>query len=174
MKEKFKIVDSIEVCVRDKVGNIKSKHMINSGFLNRLLCRLGVKHNSVTKLGMQEVAKLILTDVGGTAFDYIGIGEGTTAATVNDATLESEVKRKAAVGSLNTTTQINDTAKWVVTFSSADSLSGNDAITEIGILNAASNGVLLLRQVYSPADNCNWDAGDTLEVTVKCQIKQGS
>jgi len=33
---------------------------------------------------------------------------------------------------------------------------------------------MLLRQVYSPADNCNWDSGDTLQVTVKVQVKQGA
>jgi len=33
---------------------------------------------------------------------------------------------------------------------------------------------MLLRIVYSPADSCNWDAGDTLEVTIKVQVKQGT
>lgn len=84
------------------------------------------------------------------------------------------MKIKAATGIRNQTTYANDTAQLTATFSSSDSLSGTSAITEVVVTTAASAGIILCRQVYSPADNCNWDAGDTLQVTVKIQIKQGS
>jgi len=173
-KELFGITDTIETIVRDKNGNIKSRRIINNSLWDRILIKLGLKHRCITKYGMAEVAGLILTDIGGTAFDYIAIGTGTTAATVDDQTLETEIKRKAATGTRITTTQTNDTSQWVATFSSDDGLSGTSNVTEVGILNAASAGTLLLRQVYSPADVCNWDQGDSLAVTVKNQIKQGS
>lgn len=174
MKERFKLIDSIEVCHKDKDGNIISKRIINNSRWNKLLSKLGLRHNSVTKYGFAEVAGLIVSDVGGTDFDYIAIGTGNTAASVNDSELDTEIKRKVSTGTRIEVDYPNDTAQWVATFSSADNLSGNSAVCEIGILNADSSGTLLLRQVYTPVDNCNWDLGDTLQITVKCQIKQGS
>jgi len=128
---------------------------------------------SMTKTGMAEVAGLILADVGGTAFDYIAIGTGTTAPTADDTALEAEVKRKAAVGSRITTAFTNDTAKLVTTFSSADTLSGTHAISEIGVFNAATGGVMLFRKTFT-AKSVNWDDGDTLEATATCQMVQGT
>jgi hypothetical protein len=183
MKNKFGLIDEIRVVHRNKDGKILSDRVINTGFWNRLLCRLGLKHNSITSAGMAVVAGLILLDVAGTAFDFIAIGTGTTAAAVgDDATYthscQNEQSRLAAVGTRIQTTYANDTAQWVITFSQAADagLTGTDAITEVIIVNNVTpgSGIMLLRQVYSPADNCNWDAGDTLQMTVKCQIKQGS
>ena len=183
MKDIFGLVEEIEVVHRNKDGKVLKVHKINTGFWNRLLCKLGLKHNSITSAGMAIVAGLILTDIGGTAFDYIAIGTGTTSAAVgDDATYthscQNEQSRLAAVGTRVQGSYANDTAKWVITFShAADAgLTGTDAITEIIIVNnaTAGQGIMLLRQVYTPADNCHWDAGDTLQVTVKCQIKQGS
>jgi len=131
------------------------------------------KSKSMAKTGMAEVAGLILADVGGTAFDYIAIGTGTTAPTADDTALENEVKRKAAVGSRITTAFTNDTAKLVTTFSSADTLSGTHNITEIGVFNASSGGVMLLRKTFT-AKSVNWDDGDTLEVTATVQMVQGT
>lgn len=180
-KERAMIVDRIEVTVRDKDGNIKKQHIINNGILHRILVKLHLKHNSITSAGMAVVAGLILTDVGGTAFDYIAIGKGTTPAAVGDDTTynhscQSEVSRKAATGTRTITTYTNDTAQLLVSFSSADGLTGTDSITEVIVVNNASagSGTMLLRQVYSPADPCDWDQGDTIQVTVKIQVKQGT
>jgi hypothetical protein len=183
MQEKFKLLDEIRVVHRNKDGKILSDRTINNGFWNRLLCKLGIKHNCITSGGMAVVAGLLLLDVGGTAFDFIAIGTGTTAAAVgDDATYnhscQNEQSRLAAVGTRIQTTYANDTAQLVITFSQAADagLTGIDAITEVIMVNNVTpgSGVMLLRQVYTPADNCNWDAGDTLQVTVKVQVKQGS
>jgi len=156
---------------------MSEKHRLESlGFADRvvLICRRrdgsekwrydskeDPESKSMTKTGMAEVAGLILADVGGTAFDYIGIGTGTTAPTADDTALEAEVKRKAAVG------------KLVTTFSSADTLSGTHDISEIGVFNAATGGVMLLRKTFT-AKSVNWDDGDTLEATATCQMVQGT
>lgn len=176
------MVDSVEIILRNKYGKIKSHHFGHRSKFHQFLCKLGLRHNSFTGGGFASVAGLIVADVGDTAYDYIAIGVGTTAANVDDDTtytheLEDEVKRKAAVGTRVQTTKANDTCQWVATFSAAaDGLSGTDAITELGINNDidAGDGTLLLRIVYSPADSCNWDQGDTLQVTVKFQMKQGA
>ena len=182
MKEKFNIVESIEVTHRNAEGKILSKRVINSSFFDRLLTRLGLKHNSITNIGFAQVAAWILKDIDAdhSVFfncDWLGIGTGTTAADPTDTQLEIEQSRLTSVGTRVQTTVANDTAQSVVTFSQANDagLTGTDVITEIGQFWASSgNNVMLLRQVYSPGDTCNWDAGDTLQVTVKVQVKQGS
>jgi hypothetical protein len=147
---------------RDKDGNLIASR--DSGWQ---------EHRCLTNTGFAEVAGLILADVGGIAFDYIGIGTGTTAAAATDTALETEVKRKAGTGTRATTTVTNDTAQLVVTFAAADTLSGTDAVTESGVLNASSAGTLLCRQTFA-ALNINWDAGDSLQTTWKVQAKQGA
>jgi hypothetical protein len=131
------------------------------------------KSHSMAKTGMAEVAGLILTDVGGTAFDYVGIGTSTAAESADHTDLQTPVKRKAGTGTRQTTTFTNDTAQLVATFSSADGLSGSSAIAEAGVFNASTAGTMLFRKIFT-AKTVNWNDGDTLEVTAKCQMKQGA
>jgi hypothetical protein len=87
--------------------------------------------------------------------------------------LVTEIKRKAGTGTRVTTTVTNDTFQLVATFSSADTLSGSSNVTEVGMFNDAAAGTMLMRQVFT-AIPCNWDIGDTLEMTIKGQMKQGA
>jgi hypothetical protein len=176
MKENFKLVDTVEVCIKDRYGNIKSKRIVNNGFWHRLLCKLGLKHNSILAVGMAEVAALICYGVAGTQFRYIAIGDDDTEVDIeNDTGCGNEITRVEATGSRLQTDYDNDTAQWTVTIDNdGGNLTGTDNICEVIVVNASSEGTALLRQVYSPADTLNWDNGDTLTVTVKVQIKQGS
>lgn len=174
-RDKVRIVDSAEICIRRKDGSIKKQYKLNNGIFYRFLCKLGLRHNCMTKYGFAEISGLLLTDVGGTAFDYIGIGTGVTPATVDDQTLETEVKRKVAVGTQVTTLggETNDTAQLIATFSKAlDALSGTSQVSEFGMLNAAIAGTLLFHIVSAP-ELLDWDAGDSIQVTLQVQAKQG-
>ena len=151
--EGMKVLDIVEVRVFDKNGKLKGFRRVVD-----LLCNLG----------FAEIAGLLLTDVGGTAFDYIAIGTGTTAANATDTTLQTETHRVAGVGTRVQTTVANDTAQLVSTFSG---YSGQEAITEAGVLNAAAAGVLLCHQVFS-ALNVDWDAGDSVEITEKTVVSE--
>jgi len=182
-KELFGITDTIETIVRDKNGNIKSRRIINNSLWDRILRKLGLKHNSMTNDGFAQNAAWILKDIDAdhstyVNCDWISIGTGTTAADPADHQLETPKGiRQAGTGTRITTTVTNDTAQLVATFSQAidETLTGTDNITEIGMFWHVSNDhAMLLRQVYSPADVCNWDQGDSLQVTVKVQCKQGA
>ena len=125
-------------------------------------------NNTVVNAGKAQVAGLLITDVGGTAFDYIAIGTGTTGATATDTTLESEIstgggERAGAVGTRTTTSVTNDTAQLVTTFTFTSSF----AVTESGIFNAASAGTMLSRQTFGAI---NVVSGDSIEVTWKIQV----
>jgi len=157
------IADRVILVCRRKDGSVKWKYDSKDD----------PKSKSMTAAGFAEVAGLIVADVGGTPFDYIAIGTGTTSPTPSDTALEAEVIRKAAAGSRTTTVYTNDTAKWVATFSSADGLTGTHDITELGVFNAASGGTMLFRKVFT-AKTVNWDDGDTLEATATCQMVQGT
>ncbi len=162
-KEEMGMADRVVLVCRRKDGSIKWCYDSAKD----------PKSKSIAETGMAHVAGLILTDVGGTAFDYVGIGTGTTDPTAGDEDLETPVKRKAGTGTRITTTFTNDTSKLVVTFSSTDTLSGTSEISEIGIFTAATAGVMLFRKTFT-AESVNWDDGDTLEATGTCQMKQGT
>lgn len=163
MVERTGIVDSAILEVIGADGRVKQ----------RVETMVSEKYNSITYAGMAEVAGLILTDVGGTAFDYVGIGTSSIAEDPAQTDLQSPLKRKAGTGTRVTTSVTNDTAQLVATFSSADGLSGTSTICEVGMFNAATAGTMLFRKVV-PGVTVNWDAGEQLAVTLKCQIKQGT
>jgi hypothetical protein len=126
--------------------------------------------NAVMNLGFKEVALLIGTDTtsGATAFDYIAVGTGTTAATATDTALETEITdtgltRAAGTGTNVTTTVDYDTFQLVKSFSPT----GAKAVTESGVLNASSGGILLCRQTFSAI---NVTDGDTLTITWKVKV----
>lgn len=124
--------------------------------------------NLVTNAGMAGVASRINGAGSEAAFTYIAVGTGTTAANAADTTLETEITdsglaRAAATASRVTTDVTNDTAQNLYTFS----VTGTKAVTESGVLNAASSGVLLARQVFSAVNVVN---GDSLQVTWKFDV----
>lgn len=162
-KEQLGMSDQIILVCRRKDGSVKWK----------IDTAKEKKSNSMAKTGMAQVAGLILVDVAGTAFDYVGIGTGTTAESADHTDLITPVKRKAGTGTRVTTTFTDDTAQLVATFSSGDTLSGSSAVAEAGVFNASTAGVMLFRKIFT-AKTVNWDDGDTLEVTAKCQMKQGA
>lgn len=155
-----------------------STHMPKKGLLNHI-ATYGVRipfltgvysdsrviANLITNAGFAGVASRINGSGAEAAFTYIATGTGTTAAAAGNTTLETELAasgltRASATASRVTTTQTNDTAQLSYSFS----VSGTVAVTESGVLNASSNGVLLCRQVFSAI---NVISGDTLTITWK-------
>jgi hypothetical protein len=119
--------------------------------------------NLVTNAGMAGVASRVNGNGAEAAFTYIAIGTGATAAAAADTTLVTEIttnggQRANATASRTTTDVTNDTATLVNTFT----FTGSFAVTESGVLNAASAGTLLARQVFSAI---NVVSGDSLQIT---------
>lgn len=150
--------------------------IIKDGFLNHLaangLQKEGITgkfangkkiKNLVTNTGLAGVASRINGSGGEAAFTYIAVGTGATAASTADTTLQTEsstsgLSRANSTATRVTTTVTNDTAQDVVTFT----VTGTVAVTESGVLNAASVGTLLCRQVFSAINVVN---GDSLQIT---------
>lgn len=147
-------------------GFIKIDHFDKSGNLIETV----ETPNALTNTGFAEVAGLFCSDQAGshTAFDYIAVGTGTTAATATDTALGTEttnsgLARAAGTGTRVTVNVTNDTCQILKSFS----VTGSVAVTESGVLNAASTGIMLCRQTFSAINVAN---GDTLQITWKVTV----
>lgn len=121
------------------------------------------RSNLVTDAGKAGVASRINGSGAEAAFTYIAVGTGATAAAAGDTALQTEtstsgLSRVNATASRVTTDVTNDTARLTNTFT----VTGTVAVTESGVLNAASVGTLLCRQVFSAINVVN---GDSLQIT---------
>ncbi len=123
---------------------------------------------TLTNTGFAEAAGLFGGVTSG-VFDYIALGTGTTAATATDTALETEssatgLARAQGASSRVTTTVTNDTSQTLKTFT--NSSGGTVAVTEAGLFDASSGGVMADHQVFSAV---NVEDGNSLQVTY--QIK---
>ena len=123
----------------------------------------------ITDAGLAAIIRLVFAGLTEDKFGYIAIGTGTTSESPSDTALEAEIARKAASVSQTTTNVNGDTALLEATFSSADGLSGTHNVSEAGVFNASTGGILLARKVFS-AVPINWDAGDTLTIRYYIQM----
>lgn len=114
--------------------------------------------NLIVTVGRYHIADQ-MADQSEAAMSHMAIGTGTTAAAATDTALESELDRNA----LSTVTQGTSTdankVTYVADWAAGD---GTGAITEAGIFNSASAGIMLCRTVFAVK---NKGAGDTLTLT---------
>jgi hypothetical protein len=187
-RARFRIVENVEYILKDAQGNTKkifqenrlarfligkmgwlSPLWINSIFAPFISPFLGafsdrrVISNLVTNAGMAGIASRINGSGSEAAFTYIAVGTGTNAAAATDTTLQTEITdsglaRAGATASRVTVDVTNDGARLIYTFS----VGGTKAITESGVLNDATTGVLLARQVFTAV---NVTSGDSLQIT---------
>ena len=146
--ENVVIKGEVEFTLRDQNGNIKKHYKLR---------------NLIVTVGKAGIASRVNGSGAEAAFTYIAIGTGTTAVVVGNTALQTEIttgggERKSATVSRVTVNVTNDTAKLEATFDFTSSF----AITESGVLNAASVGTLLARRVFSVI---NVVSGDALNVT---------
>lgn len=139
LHDTLKMTGDLKIVLTDENGQIKHEQEIK---------------NLVVTTGKNFIASR-MKDATATAMSHMAIGTGTTAAAVGDTTLGTEVGRVA----LTSTTVTTNNVAYVATFPAG---TGTGAITEAGILNAASAGTLLCRTVFSVI---NKGAADTLGIT---------
>lgn len=179
--------ENVEYVLKDKDGNVKPLFQPNKLFI--WLLKKGivsptslvpglfghyadkmVVSNLITTVGVAGIAARINGSGSPAAYTYIALGTGTTAAADADTQLVNEVTtsggaRANSSVSVVTTDTAGDTAQLQNTFNFTSG--GTFAITESGVLNAASTGTLLARQVFSAI---NVVSGDSLQVTWKIDV----
>lgn len=111
-------------------------------------------HNLVVNVGLNYIVSR-MKDTAANVMSHMAIGSGTVAAAAADSALGGELGRVA----LTSTTVSANTITYVATFPAG---TGTGAVTEAGILNAATAGSLLCRTVFPVV---NKQAGDSMTVT---------
>lgn len=185
-KAKLGLKENVEYQLRDSEGNVKplfqlnkfgawlrKKGILSAGVTLSIFGHFAEKmviSNLITTAGVSGIAARINGSGSPAAYTYIALGLGTTAAADANTQLESEITtsggaRAAASVSLVTTDTAGDTAQLQNTFNFTTG--GTFAITESGVLNSASTGTLLARQVFSAI---NVASGDSLQVTWKFDV----
>ncbi len=98
-----------------------------------------------------------MKDATADVMSHMTVGTGTTPAAAGDTTLETEIA--GARTALTSTTVAANQVTYVSSFGAGV---GTGAITEAGVLNAASGGTLLCRTVFPVV---NKQAGDSMTIT---------
>lgn len=138
--EDVKLKTNVHIELRDKNGNLKSVRDV---------------HNLVTTVGLNHIADQLSSSPGNAAMSHMAIGTGTTTPALANTALVTELDRNA----LTSRTDSGAVITYVGTWAAGD---GTGAITEAGIFNAASSGVLLARVTFSAVNKA---AADTLTIT---------
>ena len=110
--------------------------------------------NLVVTAGKGYVASR-MKDTSATAMSHMAIGSGSTAAAAGNSALGNQLGRVA----LTSTGLSGAVVTYTATFPAG---TGTGAVTEAGILNAASSGTLLCRTVFSVV---NKGASDSMTIT---------
>lgn len=139
LQDSIILTGALKIVLTDAQGNVKDEQEVK---------------NLVVTAGKNFIASR-MKDATATAMSHMAIGTGAVAPVVGNTTLGTEVGRVA----LTSTTVTNNNVAYVATFPAG---TGTGAITEAGILNAASAGTLLCRTVFSVI---NKGAADTLGIT---------
>lgn len=110
--------------------------------------------NLVVTVGKQYIASR-MAGTTATVMSHMAIGTGTATPVVGDTTLGTEAGRVA----LSSFTASTNTVTATATFPAG---TGTGAITEAGILNAASAGTMLCRTTFPVVNKA---AGDSIAIT---------
>ena len=140
MEDKFGMRGDVILTLRDKDDNVIDVREIR---------------NTIVDAGYDFICDVIGNTTQPNDMAWTGIGTGTTGVLGTDTTLETEVVRVANVYAHSAGTKIfTHTADYAAG-------TGTGAITESGLLNAATLGTILNRVVF---DVINKGASDTLQV----------
>ena len=137
--DETRALGKLTIEVKDKDGKLKQREEVK---------------NLVVDTGLAYIASR-MKDASATAMSHMAIGTGSSAAAAGNTALGTEAARVA----LTSTTGTSNAVAYVASFAAG---TGTGAITEAGILNAASSGTLLCRTVFSVV---NKGASDSMTIT---------
>jgi hypothetical protein len=146
MQENLSVKGHVKAVLLDEKGNVKETYEFKN-----LVVAVGRAH--ITSRMLEATA-----DVMG----WMEVGTGNTAATASDTQLEAPVadsRIEVTSATQATTTTTNDSIVYECTFLPGV---GTGALSEAGIFNAGTEGVMLCRTVFGVITK---GSGDTLILT---------
>jgi hypothetical protein len=132
--------DNVEITLRGADGKIKERFTV---------------HNLIVTTGKNAITEQLVAAPGKASPSHMAIGTGATAAAAGDTTLQTELDRNALTSKTRSTNVLTMVGDWAAG-------DGTGAITEAGVLNAASAGDLYARATFSAINKA---AGDTLSIS---------
>jgi len=138
----MKIKGWLDIYLRDELGYLKEERHL---------------HNVITHDGNEHVADQ-MSDQGQATMGYMAVGTGTEAATSADTALQAEISRVPLTSKTQQPSPNENQVKYVADWGAG---TATGAITEAGIFNADSGGVMMCRQVFA---EINKGTADTLTI----------
>lgn len=149
MIDSHSLYSDIEVIVRDKNGNIKSRSM---------------QHNLRTNVGADFWnTQLFATGAAGSQANYIGITTDVATPLVTDTVLASEETTNGLARAQGTVTHTGSAASTVVSHTWTYSGSSSKVIAKAGLFTAASSGTMALETLLSSTATVN-SSGDQITI----------
>lgn len=136
--------------MKTKLSVLGSLKIYKNGHLER-----DVK-NLVVDTGLEWIASRLIDTGTPDQMSHLAIGTGTTAPSASDTDLETVSSPRKAFESISTLgAQVEYSANF-------DGATYSGAITEAGLFNALSSGIMLSRVTFSPV---TISSGDALNIT---------
>lgn len=140
MDDGVRLRGHIHAVLRDPLGDVKQIEEVD---------------NLITTVGRNAIVERLDSSPSTGVPTHMAIGTGATAAAAGDTTLQTELDRNALTSNTSSANVLTMVGDWAAG-------DGTGAITEAGVLNAASTGTLYARAVFSVINKA---AGDTLQIT---------
>jgi hypothetical protein len=137
INDNIKITGNVWINLFDETGAIKDTREIK---------------NLVVTTGKNFIASRMV-GVTSNIMGYIELGAGTTAAAAGDTALQAAISGSRTA--LTSGTNVNNVVTYSVIFPAGV---GTGAVTEAGVFNAASAGIMLCRTVFAVVNKGTSDA----------------
>lgn len=148
LNDSLKAKGTLTLQLIDADGKVKEQH----------------ERNLVVNTGLAYIISR-MKDATTTVMSHMGVGSGTTAAAAADTALQNQLARVALDSTAIVTTNVtSDSVQYVATFNAG---TGTGAVTEAGIFNAATAGIMLCRTVFPVINKGDLD---TLVITWKVTV----
>lgn len=145
LDEQIKTTGELTIILKDSTGKIKEQKTVP---------------NLVVALGKHLIASRLAGSISGnnSSMTHMAVGTGTATPMPADTTLLAEISNSRTTLSSSLVETNSNVVTYSATFGSGI---GTGPITEAGIFNAASGGVMLCRTVFYVV---NKDISDTLTI----------
>ena len=141
--EKLNMQGRLTIVLKDEKGVVKDVREVKN-----LVVGTGLNHITSRMIGATQG---VMT--------HMALGAGTAAAASTDTTLGSQLGSRKVFDSVTRTGSNSEDLVYVTTFNPGEA---TGAVTEAGIFNASTSGVMLCRTVFAVV---NKGASDTLQIT---------
>lgn len=141
--EKLNMQGRLTIVLKDEKGVVKDVREVK---------------NLVVGTGLNHITSRMIGTTQG-VMTHMALGAGTAAAASTDTTLGSQLGSRKVFDSVTRTGTNSENLVYVTTFNPGEA---TGAVTEAGIFNASTSGVMLCRTVFAVV---NKGASDTLQIT---------